>query len=278
VVGGGGDQAAQAVGCGIISEGLVSATLGTSGVVFAPSDTYRMEPEGRLHAFCHAVPGKWHLMGVMLSAAGSFRWYRDTLAEAEVMRAKQENRDPYDLLTEAAATVQPGCEGLLFLPYLTGERAPLWNPRLRGAFIGLSLSHGRKEMARAVVESIAYGLRLAADRIREGGFAIDVARCSGGAARDDALCAIKSDVLGVPVEVPQSPECEAMGDACACAVALGDYGGLAEASAAMVRVESRFEPDERTRSLYDGRYAAWKDALDAAVRLSEPRDGPAPLM
>jgi xylulokinase len=117
VVGGGGDQAAQAVGTGIINEGVVSATLGTSGVVFAASDSYRLEPEGKLHAFCHAVPGMWHLMGVMLSAAGSFRWYRDVLGDPERVRAEESGRDAYDLLTETAAQVPPGCEGLLFLPY-----------------------------------------------------------------------------------------------------------------------------------------------------------------
>jgi xylulokinase len=158
VVGGGGDQAAQAVGTGIVEEGVVSATLGTSGVVFAASDTYRVEPQGRLHAFCHAVPGKWHLMGVMLSAAGSFRWYRDTLGDAEVARAKRRKRDPYDLLTEAAAEVRPGCEGLLFLPYLSGERTPYADPHARGVFFGLTLRHKKAHLTRAVLEGVSYGM------------------------------------------------------------------------------------------------------------------------
>ena len=142
VVGGAGDQAAQAVGSGLIDEGLVSVTLGTSGVVFAATNHYCVEPAGRLHAFCHAVPGKWHLMGVMLSAAGSFRWYRDALCAAEVARAKQENRGVYDLLTEAAADVAPGCEGLLFLPYLSGERTPHPDPNALALSLLQNLTRG----------------------------------------------------------------------------------------------------------------------------------------
>ncbi len=133
VVGGGGDQAAQAVGTGIVAEGIISTTVGTSGVVFAQSDAYRVEPQGRLHAFCHAVPGKWHLMGVMLSAAGSFRWYRDAVGQQEKALAARTGQDVYDVLTAEAAAAPAGCEGLLFLPYLTGERTPYPDPlRPRG--------------------------------------------------------------------------------------------------------------------------------------------------
>ncbi|MCH7705365.1 MAG: xylulokinase, partial [Planctomycetes bacterium] len=141
IVAGAGDQAAQAVGAGIVKDGDVCVTIGTSGVVFAAGDRYRVEPGGRLHAFCHAVPGKWHLMGVMLSAGGCLRWVRDTLGEPECSRAKSEGRDPYDVLTEVAAGAPPGCEGLLFLPYLTGERTPHDDPNARGVFFGLTLRH-----------------------------------------------------------------------------------------------------------------------------------------
>jgi xylulokinase len=159
VVGGGSDQAAQAVGTGIVREGLVSVTLGTSGVVFAASDYYRVEPEGRLHAFCHAVPGMWHLMGVMLSAAGSFRWFRDTFCEAEQKQAAESSRDVYDLLTDDAARIPPGSEGLLFLPYLSGERTPHPDPYARGVFFGLTLRHSKAHLTRAVLEGVAFGLR-----------------------------------------------------------------------------------------------------------------------
>ena len=148
VVGGGGDQAAQAVGTGIVREGITSVTVGTSGVVFAASDSYRVEPQGRLHAFCHAAPGKWHLMGVMLSAAGSFRWYRDALA----------SQDTYDQLTTLAATIPPGCEGLIFLPYLTGERTPYPDPNARGVFFGLTVRHGKPQLKRAVSASYHFNI------------------------------------------------------------------------------------------------------------------------
>ncbi len=172
VVGGGGDQAAQAVGTGIIAEGVVSATLGTSGVVFAASETYRLEPEGKLHAFCHAVPGMWHLMGVMLSAAGSLRWYRDALGDWERAQASASGRDAYDLLTEAAAEVPPGCEGLLFLPYLSGERTPYSDPDARGVFFGLTLRHRKAHLTRAVLEGVTYGLRDSLELMRVLGLSI----------------------------------------------------------------------------------------------------------
>ncbi len=149
VVAGGGDQAAGAVGVGAVTEGIVSLVLGTSGVVFATVNEPFYEPEGRLHAFSHSVPGRWHLMGVMLSAAGSLRWYRDTLAPGM----------SYDDLLAPAADVPPGSEGLLFLPYLTGERTPHPDPLARGAFVGLTVRHTRAHMARAVLEGVAFGLR-----------------------------------------------------------------------------------------------------------------------
>ena len=158
VIAGGGDCAAQAVGSAIVREGKVSVTLGTSGVVFAQSDEYRVEPEGKLHAFCHAVPGKWHLMGVMLSAAGSFQWFKNKFGKEEARLESEGGPNAYDALTEAAAQVSPGSEGCLFLPYLSGERTPHPDPHARGAFIGLSLRHGLEHMARSVLEGVSFGL------------------------------------------------------------------------------------------------------------------------
>ncbi|HUX86463.1 MAG TPA: xylulokinase, partial [Chloroflexota bacterium] len=182
VVGGGGDQAAQAVGSGIIHEGLVSATLGTSGVVFASSDDYRREPNGRLHAFCHAVPNRWHLMGVMLSAAGSFRWFRDAIAEADVLAARQAGVDVYERLTAQAETVPAGCEGLIFLPYLSGERTPYPDPDARGVYFGLTLRHEKPHLIRSVLEGVAYGLRDSLELMRSLGLRIEQVRASGGGA------------------------------------------------------------------------------------------------
>ena len=159
IVAGGGDQAAGAVGMGIVRSGLVSLQLGTSGVIFAATDQYQPEPAGRLHAFCHAVPGQWHWMGVMLSAAGSFRWYRDALGGAEQAAAAASGRDVYDLLTEGAARVPAGSEGLFFLPYLTGERTPHPDPNARGAWVVLTVRHTQAHLTRAVLEGVSYGLR-----------------------------------------------------------------------------------------------------------------------
>ncbi|MCA9928968.1 MAG: xylulokinase, partial [Anaerolineales bacterium] len=161
VVGGGGDQAANAVGTGAVVDGIVALSLGTSGVVFAGSDEPIVEPDGRLHAFCHAVPGKWHLMGVMLSAAGSLRWYRDTLAAGV----------SFDDLLAPAAGVAAGSDGLLFLPYLTGERTPHPDPLARGAFVGLTVRHTQAHLTRAVLEGVAFGLRDSFELMKQAGLA-----------------------------------------------------------------------------------------------------------
>ena len=174
VFGGGGDQETGATGNGAVVEGVVSLNLGTSGVVFAAADRPVVEPQGRLHAFCHAVPGKWHLMGVMLSAAGSLRWYRDTVAPGT----------SYDDLLAPANGIPAGSEGLIFLPYLTGERAPYPDPNARGAFIGLTVRHGLPHMTRAVLEGVAFGLRDSFELIRGAGLGrINQVRISGGGAR-----------------------------------------------------------------------------------------------
>jgi len=242
VVGGGGDQAAQAVGTGIVAEGVVSVTLGTSGVVFAASETYRVEPEGRLHAFCHAVPGMWHLMGVMLSAAGSFRWYRDTLGDVERVRAEESGRDSYDLLTEAAAEVPPGCEGLLFLPYLTGERTPYPDPNARGVFFGLTLRHGKAHLTRAVLEGVTYGLRDSLELIRGLGLSIEQVRASGGGARSALWRQILADVFDTEIVTVNVAEGAAYGAALLAGVGASVYRSVAEACEAAIRVLGHAEP------------------------------------
>jgi xylulokinase len=253
------DFLAALVGSGTVAPALACDRSGSSEALNVCAT--KPYPDRSVFSLPHAVSGLWNLSGGLSTSGKALEWFSSVAGYSGIGS---------DSVYQDAERVAAGADGVLFLPYLTGERAPLWNAALRGAFVGLSLSHGRREMARAVVESIAFGLRLAADRIREGGFPIDSARCSGGAARDDALCSIKADVLGIAVEVPQTPECEAMGDACACAVALRDHGSLSEASQAMVRVGSRFEPDPARKALYDERYAAWRAALDAAVKLAGP--------
>jgi xylulokinase len=268
VVGGGGDQAAQAVGTGIIAEGLVSATLGTSGVVFAASDTYRVEPGGVLHAFCHAVPGMWHLMGVMLSAAGSFRWYRDTLGDFERLKADETGRDAYDLLTEAAAEVPPGCEGLLFLPYLTGERTPYPDPNARGVFFGLTLRHGKAHMTRAVLEGVTYGLRDSLELMRALGLSIQQVRASGGGARSPLWRDMLADVFDTEIVTVAVTEGAAYGAALLAGVGAGVYADVGEACATAVQVTGRTEPgsDVSVYADYYPRYRALYPALAPEFR------------
>ncbi len=242
VAGGGGDQAAQAVGTGIVAEGVVSATLGTSGVVFAASETYRVEPEGRLHAFCHAVPGTWHLMGVMLSAAGSFRWYRDTLGDMECAQAKESGRDPYDLLTEAAAEVPPGCEGLLFLPYLTGERTPYPDPNARGVFFGLTLRHSKAHLTRAVLEGVTYGLLDSLELMRGLGLAIEQVRASGGGTRSLLWRQMLADVFDTEIVTVNVTEGAAYGAALLAGVGAGVYNSVVKACETAIRVTGRAKP------------------------------------
>jgi xylulokinase len=263
VVGGGGDQAAQAVGTGIITEGVVSVTLGTSGVVFAASDTYRVEPEGRLHAFCHAVPGMWHLMGVMLSAAGSFRWYRDALCDMERVQASESGRDVYDLLTEAAADVPPGCEGLLFLPYLTGERTPYPDPNARGVFFGLTLRHSKPYLTRAVLEGVTYGLRDSLELMRALGLSIEQVRASGGGARSPLWRQILADVFNAEIATVNVTEGAAYGAALLAGVGADVYHSVAEACEAAIRVTGHTHPGPAVRVYADyyPRYRALYPAL-----------------
>ncbi len=233
VVGGGGDQAASAVGNGVVGPGIVSVTLGTSGVVFASTDTPLIEPEGRLHAFCHAVPGKWHFMGVMLSAAGSFRWFRDTLAPGE----------DFGELAEKAGAVPAGSEGLYFLPYLTGERTPYPDPLAKGAFVGLTVRHTRDHMTRAVLEGVAFGLKDSFELMKGAGLApIEQVRISGGGSKSPAWRQIIADVLDVELVQINTTEGTAFGAALLAAVGAGAFGNVQEACEATIRVTGSTKP------------------------------------
>ncbi len=274
VAGGAGDQAAQAVGTGIVHEGLVSATLGTSGVVFAASQSFRIEPDGRLHAFCHAVPGMWHLMGVMLSAAGSLRWYRDALGAAECEQARAQGTSVYELLTAQAAQVPPGCEGLFFLPYLTGERTPHPDPHARGAFVGLTLRHNKAHLTRAVLEGVGYGMCDSLSLMRELGLTVERVRASGGGARSGLWRQIMADVFGCAVETLTVTQGAAYGAALLAGVAAGVYADVPGACKQALAVADLIEPGPaaatyaRLYPLYRGLYPALADhfaATSAAV-------------
>jgi xylulokinase len=248
VAAGAGDQAAGALGVGVDRPGPISVVLGTSGVVFAALPSFQADPQARLHVFCHAVPGAWHAMGVMLSAAGSLRWFRDAFAPAAA----------YDDLVGEAARMEPGAGGVLFLPYLSGERTPHADPNARGAFAGLALGHGRGHLARAVLEGVAYGLRDSLELLRELGVRPEVGRASGGGARSRLWLEIVASVLGLPLELTAVEEGAAYGAALLGGVAAGVFADVHEAVAACVRVQERIEPNEAWRETYEAGYARYR--------------------
>ena len=253
VVAGGGDQAANAVGTGAVVDGVVALSLGTSGVVFASSDVPVVEPDGRLHAFCHAVPGKWHLMGVMLSAAGSLRWYRDALAPGV----------RFDDLLAPAADVPAGSEGLLFLPYLTGERTPHPDPLARGGFVGLTVRHSRPHLTRAVLEGVAFGLRDSLELMRGAGLAdITQIRASGGGLRSLLWRQILADVLQTAIVTVNSTEGAAYGAAVLALVGAGMFASVEEACAALVQITGKTEPSGDT-AVYNQLYPFYRKLYPA---------------
>jgi xylulokinase len=263
IAGGGGDQAAQAVGCGIVEEGIISATFGTSGVIFAHSKKYRGEPEGKLHAFCAAVPGEWHLMGVMLSAAGSLQWFRDALGQEEVAKAKATGKHPYALFDEMAAGVAPGCDGLLFLPYLSGERAPHPDPYARGAFIGLTLRHGKPQMVRSVLEGITYGMLDSVELMRALGIRSRTIVASGGGARSALWRQMMADVFETPIAMVNATEGAAYGAALLAAVGTKAFPDVRTAAKKCIATTIAAKPgkDAKVYAKYYPRYRALYPAL-----------------
>ena len=265
VVGGGGDQAAGAVGNGIVQSGIISVASGTSGVVFAFADKPTVDPALRVHTFCHAVPNKWHVMGVMLSAGGSLRWYRDTLAQGEKDIASGMGTDPYDLITQQAATVAAGCEGLVFLPYLTGERTPHPDPNARGAYVGLTLRHSKAHLARAVMEGVAFGLRDSLEILRSMNVSIGNVRASGGGARSDVWRQIQADVFGVPLSTIGIDEGPALGVALLAGVGANVYGSVEEACSTVVKVSGTTPNIAADSALYEKQYQVYR-ALYPALK------------
>lgn len=260
VAAGAGDQAAQAVGTGIVRPGTVSVTIGTSGVVFAALDTPVVDPQLRTHTFCHAVPGRWHVMGVMLSAGGALRWLRSTVAAGA----------DYGTLDAEAGRVPPGADGLVFLPYLTGERTPYPDPTARGAFVGLSLAHGRGHLVRAVLEGVAFGLRDSFEIIRDMGVRITEVRASGGGAASRLWTQILADVLGLDVVVMNVTEGAAYGAALLAGVGAGLFSSVEDACEAGLRPVARTAPRVGVRPRYDALYETYR-ALYPALRPSFAR-------
>lgn len=264
VVGGGGDQAAQAVGVGAVQPGIIALTLGTSGVVFASTGEPFIEPEGRLHAFCHAVPDRWHLMGVMLSAAGSLRWYRDTVAAGT----------DFDTLLAPAADAPPGSEGLLFLPYLTGERTPHPDPLARGAFVGLTIRHTQAHLTRAVLEGVAFGLRDSFELIKSAGLAeIKQVRVSGGGARSALWRQILADVFQAELVTVNTTEGAAYGAALLAGVGAGTWPDVDTACETTINVTGSTAPTPAGIAHYEPFYAQYRQLYPALRQISHGLSG-----
>ena len=258
VVGGAGDQAAGAVG-----NGIVSATLGTSGVLFAHSDTPTRDPQGRVHTMCHAVPGKWCVFGCMLSAGGSFQWYRNQLGADEVALAKKRKIDPYELLINQAIEAPPGSEGLFFLPYLTGERCPHPDPMARGAWIGLTARTTRGMMIRALLEGVTFGMRDALE-IRHADMQIPVSqvRASGGGARSEFWRQLQADIYNKPLVLTNATEGPAYGVALLAGVGTGAWATVEQACKASIRQVTKISPNKRAAAVYDKSYATYRKLYD----------------
>ena len=257
VVAGGGDQAANAVGVGVVAPGVTALSLGTSGVIFAATDVPVVEPEGRVHAFCHAVPGRWHLMSVMLSAAGSLRWLRDTVAPGAA----------YDDLVAAAEVVPAGSEGVLFLPYLSGERSPHPDPYARGAYVGLTLAHGRGHLVRAVLEGVAFGLRDGLDLMTGAGMpAPSQVRASGGGTASALWRQVLADVLEAEIATVSTTEGAAYGAGLLAATGAGWFASVDEAVAACVRATPVAEPGPNAAA-YREHHAAYRALYPALAPL-----------
>ena len=265
VAAGGGDNAAAAVGVGVVREGSVSTSIGTSGVLFAHRDAFTPDPSGRVHAFCHAVPGAFHLMAVTLSAGGSLSWWRERLGGGA----------DFATLVDEASAIEPGAEGLVFLPYLTGERSPHLDPHARGGFVGLTVRHGRAHMTRAVMEGVAFSMRDGLEVMRGLGTPDDDLRAVGGGARSPLWLRLQADVYGRPIRRTMVDEGPAYGAALLGGVAAGVFADVGEASARVRLRDEITEPDgERVKrydeyhAVYASLYGSLRDSMHALDRLA----------
>ena len=263
VVGGGGDQAASAVGNGIVESGLVSCTVGTSGVVFSHLDEAAYDPEGRVHTFCHAVPGKWHVMGVTQGAGLSLQWFRNQLATGLADQAAQQGAEIYDLLTDEAAAVPAGAEGLYWLPYLMGERTPHLDAYARGGWVGLTAKHTRGHLVRAILEGVAYSLNDCLGIVESLGASVEAVRASGGGAKSPLWRSILAGVFSKPIATLQTQEGSAYGAALLAMVGTGAFGSVAEACASAIVEQRRDQPDPTLTAAYARSYGMFRELYPA---------------
>ena len=269
VVAGGGDQAAGAVGNGIVKTGVISSTIGSSGVVFAHLDEFKIDPQGRVHTFCHAVPGKWHVMGVTQGAGLSLKWFRDNFAHIEKAAFEFIDKDPYILMDQEAELANPGADGLVFLPYLMGERTPILDPYAKGIFFGITAKHTRREFIRAVMEGVVFSLKNCLDILHEMGIEMKEVRVSGGGAKSKLWKQMQADIFEMDVWTLNSKEGPAFGAAILAAVGAGEYQKVEEACDTMIQKVDSCRPNEklfeiyrRTYKLYNSIYPRIKDLFN----------------
>lgn len=269
VVAGGGDQAAGAVGNGIVKTGVISSTIGSSGVVFAHLDEFKIDPQGRVHTFCHAVPGKWHVMGVTQGAGLSLKWFRDNFAHIEKAAFEFIDKDPYILMDKEAELANPGSDGLVFLPYLMGERTPILDPYAKGIFFGITAKHTRREFIRAVMEGVVFSLKNCLDILHEMGIEVKEVRVSGGGAKSKLWRQMQADIFEMDVWTLNSKEGPAFGAAILAAVGAGEYQKVEEACDAMIQKVDSCRPNEKlfeiyrkTYKLYNSIYPRVKDLFN----------------
>lgn len=274
VAGGGADNACGAVGNGVVVPGLALVSIGTSGVVLAHAATPQVDisgPTPRIHTFNHAVPQAWYLMGVTQGAGLSLRWVRDNIGLPERALERWTGEDAYEVLTREAASVPPGCEGLIFLPYLQGERTPHLDPYARGGWIGLTASHDRRYLIRSVLEGVAFSLKDCMSIIQEQGLRLEQVRATGGGARSLVWRQIIADILGVELVITNATEGPAFGAALLAGVAAGVYSSVQEACAQTVHVVERTAPQDMTTEVYRQTYVTYQ-ALYPALKplISKP--------
>ena len=259
VVGGGADQPCGALGTGIVREGRIQTSLGTSGTVVAHTDSVKVEPEMKLHTFCHTVPGAWYLMGVVLQAGGSFKWFRDTLAWEEIEAAKKENTDPYNILFKKAVNAPIGSEGLLFLPYLSGERTPHQDGKARGAWVGLTLSHSKEHLIRAVIEGITFAMRDSVELMRTLGIEVSQVRAIGGGAKNPLWRQMQADVYNTEVVTVSSEEGPAFGAAILAGTGTGIFPDVRDAADEIIKPVDSYTPNPENVKIYNEYYQIFRE-------------------
>lgn len=268
VVAGGGDQASSAVGNGIVLPGLTSATLGTSGVIFTYTDAPKLDPRGRIHTFCHAVPGKWHVMGVTQGAGLSLRWFREQLGASEAWLARETHVDAYDLIIQEAEKIPPGSDGLLWLPYLMGERTPHLDAHARGMWFGLTAAHARGHLVRSILEGVAFSLRDSLEIFKELEIPVEQIRASGGGSRSFLWRQIQADVYGKELVTLRTAEGSAFGAALLAGVGGKIYSSVEESAREAIQVRERMAPRRENVRVYERYYQVYRSLYPAVRELA----------